>query len=56
MDRKKQNTFIVKVIDQQNDSWQGSVTLVDTNETKYFRSAMELLHMMEEVINAENAQ
>ncbi len=50
MKGKKSSTFIVKVLSEQNESWQGSVTLAETNETKYFRSALELLHMMEEVI------
>ncbi|CDE45780.1 putative uncharacterized protein [Clostridium sp. CAG:411] len=50
MKEKKSSTFIVKVLSEQNESWQGSVTLAETSETKYFRSALELLHMMEEVI------
>lgn len=44
---KKNNTFIVKVIKEENHSWQGSVTFVETNETQHFRSTMELLHLME---------
>lgn len=51
MKDKKSSTFIVKVLNQQNESWQGSVTWADTNETQYFRSALELLHMMDEAIN-----
>lgn len=53
MKKEKNDTFIVKVMKRQNDSWQGSVTLANTNETLYFRSAMELIHMMEEVLNKE---
>ena len=53
MKEKTSNTFIVKVLNQQNDSWQGSVTWADTNETQYFRSALELLHMMNDVVNPE---
>lgn len=47
---KNSNTFIVKVVNDQNESWQGSVTWADTNEKRYFRSALELLQMMNEVI------
>lgn len=39
---------------QQNDSWQGSVTWADTNETQYFRSALELLHMMNDAVNRKS--
>lgn len=51
MKNKTSNTFIVKILNQQNDSWQGSVTWADTNETQYFRSALELLHMIDDAIN-----
>ena len=54
MEKEKNDTFIVKVIKKQNDSWQGSVPLATNNETLYFRSAMELIHMMEEVLNRES--
>lgn len=54
MGNRKNTTFVVKIMNEQNESWQGSVTLAEANETKYFRSALELLHMMEEVI--EKAQ
>lgn len=52
---KKSNTFIVKILNDQNKSWQGSVTWADTNETKCFRSAMELLHMMGDVVEQKDA-
>ena len=45
MKKEKNDTFIVKVMKKQNDSWQGSVTLAANNETLYFRSAMELIHL-----------
>lgn len=54
MKDKSSNTFIVKVMNQQNDSWQGSVTWADTNETQYFRSALELLHMMNDAVNSKS--
>ncbi len=55
MKEKSSSTFIVKVLNQQNDSWQGSVTWADTNETQYFRSALELLHMMNDAISHQSA-
>lgn len=50
MNENKSKTFIVKVMSQQNNSWQGSITWSETGETQYFRSALELLHMMDDVI------
>lgn len=49
----KMNTFIVKVIQTQNKSWQGMVTWADKNETQYFRSALELMHMIQDVVEPE---
>ena len=49
-EQKKSNTFIVKVMNNQNKSWQGSVTWADTNETKCFRSALELMHLIQDVV------
>jgi len=54
MKDKSSSTFIVKVMNQQNNSWQGSVTWADTNETQYFRSALELLHMMNDAVNSKS--
>ncbi|MBQ5558694.1 MAG: hypothetical protein IIT46_02790 [Lachnospiraceae bacterium] len=50
MKDKETSTFIVKVMDQQNNSWQGSITWVENDETMYFRSALELLHLMDGAI------
>ena len=42
--QKKTETFIIKIMNQQNSTWQGSVTWVDEqNAEQYFRSALELL-------------
>ena len=46
-------TFIVRVQNRQNSSWQGRVTWVEKNETVSFRSALELLKLMEEVLVEE---
>lgn len=50
----KTNTFIVKIIQTQNQTWQGTVTWADKNETKCFRSALELMHMIQDVVEPEN--
>ncbi|MBD5088677.1 MAG: hypothetical protein HDT30_07690 [Clostridiales bacterium] len=50
----KANTFIVKILQTQNKSWQGVVTWADKNETQCFRSALELMHMIQDVVGPED--
>jgi hypothetical protein len=47
--RKEKNTgtFIIKILDRQNASWQGSVTWVEEGKTQNFRSALELLKLID---------
>ena len=51
-DRKK-GTFIVKVDYCQNESWQGRVIWADENKTQHFRSALELMRIMDDALNKE---
>ena len=49
---KNKGTFIIKVEDCQRGTWQGKVVWADEETTEYFRSALELLQMVDEAINA----
>ena len=49
-------TFIVRVEQRQHSSWQGRVTWVEKNETVVFRSALELIKLMDEALENGNAQ
>ena len=40
-------TFIVKILNKQNSTWQGSVTWVEEQKTQNFRSALELIKMID---------
>jgi hypothetical protein len=42
------STFIVKVDNQQRDTWQGEVTWAEENKKTRFRSILELLKLMHE--------
>lgn len=46
----KSNTFIVKIMREQNDTWQGSITWAEKNKTEYFRSALEMIHLMDDAM------
>ena len=47
---KNTGTFIVKILDQRNATWQGTVTWVEEQKTQNFRSALELLKMIDGVL------
>ena len=52
--QKKTETFIIKVMDQQNATWQGSVTWVDEQREQYFRSTLELLKLIDGAFEKRN--
>ena len=52
--QKKAETFIVKVMNQQNATWQGSVTWVDEQREQYFRSTLELLKLIDGALKKRN--
>ena len=49
-DRVK-STFIVKIINNQNSTWQGSITWVEEQKTQNFRSALEMIKMIDGVLD-----
>lgn len=52
--QKKSETFIIKIMNQQNATWQGSVTWVDEQREQYFRSALELLKLIDGALVTKN--
>ena len=44
---KQGATFVVKIDHCQNNSWQGRVIWADEDKTEHFRSALELLRLMD---------
>jgi hypothetical protein len=53
MAKANEATFVVHISQKENASWQGQVTWADRNITRNFRSALELLMMMDEVIQTD---
>lgn len=47
---KKKPTFIIEIKSTEHESWQGVITWVDENKTQTFRSALELVRMLDSVI------
>lgn len=52
--RGDQGTFIVQIKYRQNATWQGQVIWAEQNKKMYFRSALELLHLIDTAINEGN--
>ena len=52
-DRKKHNgNFVVRVQHCENATWQGTVVWAEKNITKQFRSALELLKLMDSALSS----
>ena len=47
----KRNTFVVKVIGNEHASWQGSVTWLEEHKEQTFRSALELIKLIDGAVN-----
>lgn len=43
-------TFIVRVQQRQNSSWQGRITWVDEDKTVYFRSVFEMMKLIDDAL------
>ena len=52
--KKHRGTFIVEVCCRENASWQGKVTWADKGRSQHFRSALELLKMMDQALDESN--
>ncbi len=52
---KNKNTFIVKLDNCQRETWQGEIVWADENRTERFRSALELIKLMDEAMNKSAA-
>ena len=46
-------TFIVKILNRKNSTWQGTVTWVEEQRTQNFRSALELLKMIDGALDED---
>lgn len=45
-------TFLVHIIENKNATWQGNITWLNQEETKNFRSLLELIKLMDESVGS----
>ena len=50
---KHKGTFVVKILDRQNATWQGTVTWIEEQKTQCFRSALELLKLIDGALDVK---
>ena len=50
------SSFIVNVTHRQNATWQGTVTWVDENRTQSFRSALELMFLIDSAVSDDSSE
>ena len=49
-------SFIVRVTSRQNATWQGSISWTERGVTKHFRSALELIKLIDSALDEEEGQ
>ena len=47
---QNKGSFLVQVLDTQNSTWQGVVTCTETGKTVPFRSALELIKLIDSTL------
>ena len=52
----KKQTFVIDIMDQQNASWQGSVKWINTGKQENFRSALELLRLIDSALLSQDEE
>lgn len=50
------DTFVVQIVDSQNATWQGTVTWTEGRQTKPFRSALELLKLIDSSLEEKSPE
>lgn len=48
--------FVIRILNTQNATWQGTVTWTDGKRTEAFRSALELIRLIDSVVTEEKAR
>ena len=48
--KSPRETFVVQILNTQNATWQGTVTWTDGRRTESFRSALELIRLMDSAL------
>lgn len=50
---RKEETFVIRIHDCQNSTWQGSILWAERQERKCFRSTLEMISLIEEAVQLD---
>ena len=53
MSDRKEETFLIRIYDCQNATWQGSILWAERQQKLCFRSTMEMLSLMDEAVKQD---
>lgn len=53
MRKTAKETFMIRIISQENSTWQGQITWLNQTETRCFRSMLELIKMIDTALDTE---
>ena len=51
----RKETFVLKVLGRQHSTWQGSILWVEAKKEQHFRSALEMLKLIDEALAQSDA-
>lgn len=54
--RNTSQSFVIEVKSQENHSWQGTITWVEGKRKEYFRSALEMIRLMDSTLDNESGE
>lgn len=47
---KKNNSFLIVIKDNQQETWQGTIEWIEKNQKKPFRSALEMIKLIDSAL------
>ena len=53
---KPNQSFVVEIKSQENHTWQGTITWVEGKKKENFRSALELIRLIDSTLAGENGK
>lgn len=51
---KNSNNFVISIKCQQNDTWQGTIQWVEGHKEENFRSALEMIKLIDSAVQSNN--
>ena len=48
-------TFIVQILNNQNSTWQGTITWTDQKKVQHFRSLLEMIKLIDSAVGSSSS-